>query len=54
MGRSSHHSTSKVGRRRSHLAVKPVQLSECPKCKFPMLPHRACRHCGYYQSAEKK
>ncbi|HZX00924.1 MAG TPA: 50S ribosomal protein L32 [Candidatus Paceibacterota bacterium] len=45
-----HHTKSKVGRRRSHLARKPVMLAACPKCKAPQLPHRACKQCGYYPS----
>ncbi|MCL5224293.1 MAG: 50S ribosomal protein L32, partial [Patescibacteria group bacterium] len=43
-----HHSKSKVGRRRAHIARKPVGLVPCPQCKSPMLPHRACAKCGYY------
>ena len=43
-----HHSKGKVGRRRSHLALKPVVVFACPNCKAPMLPHRACISCGKY------
>jgi len=43
-----HHSKSKVGRRRAHLAKKPQQLSKCPKCGGPVLSHRACSRCGFY------
>ncbi|MBI2037163.1 MAG: 50S ribosomal protein L32 [Candidatus Liptonbacteria bacterium] len=42
-----HHSKSKVGRRRSHLALKQTALVVCPKCGAPLLPHRACSTCGY-------
>lgn len=52
MGKSRHHSTSKVGRRRSHLALKPPNLSSCPRCRAPMLPHRTCPTCGYYKGRE--
>jgi ribosomal protein L32 len=51
MGRSSHHSVSKVGRRRSQLALKKLQLSPCAKCKAPTMPHKACPQCGFYLSA---
>jgi len=43
-----HHSKSKVGRRRSHLALKPVVIMPCAKCKAPTFPHKACAKCGYY------
>jgi len=25
-----------------------VQVIFCPKCKEPVLPHRACAACGFY------
>ncbi|MBI1839165.1 MAG: 50S ribosomal protein L32 [Candidatus Colwellbacteria bacterium] len=43
-----HHTKSKVGRRRSHLAKKPLKLSACPNCKAPILSHKACKQCGHY------
>ncbi|HYV44154.1 MAG TPA: 50S ribosomal protein L32 [Myxococcaceae bacterium] len=30
----------------------PVQVIPCPKCKEPVLPHRACAACGYYKGRE--
>lgn len=33
--------------RRSHHALRPVNLSACPKCSQAKLPHRACMNCGY-------
>jgi large subunit ribosomal protein L32 len=30
----------------------PVQVILCPKCKEPVLPHRACAACGYYKGRE--
>ncbi|MFH1188744.1 MAG: 50S ribosomal protein L32 [bacterium] len=41
-----HHTKSKVGRRRSHLAQKPVTMASCPTCKAPRLAHRICKQCG--------
>jgi large subunit ribosomal protein L32 len=38
--------------RRSHLHVKPMQVQYCPQCKNPVLPHRVCQNCGYYQGRE--
>ncbi|MCR4275259.1 MAG: 50S ribosomal protein L32 [Candidatus Wolfebacteria bacterium] len=44
-----HHTKSKVGRRRSHLALKPSSIFVCPNCKYPILPHKVCSNCGYYK-----
>jgi large subunit ribosomal protein L32 len=29
-----------------------VQVIHCPKCKEPVLPHRACAACGFYAGRE--
>ncbi|MDD5547539.1 MAG: 50S ribosomal protein L32 [Candidatus Pacebacteria bacterium] len=44
-----HRSKSKVGRSRSHLALKKVKLSVCSNCKAPVLSHRACGKCKTYK-----
>lgn len=44
-----HHTKSKVGRRRSHLALKPSQIAVCTNCKAPVRPHRICAVCGNYK-----
>ncbi|MBN2197672.1 50S ribosomal protein L32 [Candidatus Wolfebacteria bacterium] len=44
-----HHTSSKVGRRRSHLALKKTAIFVCPKCGSPILPHRVCPKCGAYK-----
>ncbi|MBI2888510.1 MAG: 50S ribosomal protein L32 [Candidatus Liptonbacteria bacterium] len=41
-----HHSKGKVGRRRSHLALKKKSIHVCANCKGPRIPHRACIQCG--------
>ncbi|MGC9603595.1 MAG: 50S ribosomal protein L32 [Minisyncoccia bacterium] len=51
---TKHHSKSKVGRRRSQLALKKMRIVVCPKCKAPALPHRACPNCGEYVKVTKK
>ncbi|MCB9856821.1 MAG: 50S ribosomal protein L32 [Phycisphaerales bacterium] len=33
--------------RRSHHALRPMNLVECPQCSAARLPHRACMDCGY-------
>jgi large subunit ribosomal protein L32 len=48
--------TSKMRRNRrraanSNLKVA-VQVIACPKCKEPVLPHRACAACGFYKGRE--
>lgn len=41
-----HHTHGKVGRRRSHLALKATAIHACSECKAPILPHRVCGNCG--------
>ncbi len=47
--RTSH---SRQGSRRSHHHVKPRQIQYCNQCNEPVLPHRVCSNCGYYQGRE--
>jgi large subunit ribosomal protein L32 len=46
------HTSSKVGRRRSHHALKKVKLAKCKKCGKAVMPHRACTFCGSYDGKE--
>lgn len=41
-------SNSRTGKRRSHHAKTPKQLSFCPKCSTAVPPHVVCPNCGYY------
>ena len=45
-------SRSKQGHRRSHHAAKPPQIQFCTQCNEPVLPHRVCPNCGFYQGRE--
>lgn len=50
MGLPGHRRTSSHKRRRaSHFALAKSASSVCPKCKAPVLPHRACKTCGFYR-----
>lgn len=39
-------------RRRSHLALTPVHLVDCPQCHAKRRPHQVCPACGYYKGKE--
>lgn len=47
-----HHTRSRVGKRRSHQALKKPQLIKCPQCGSFIMPHRVCSFCGYYKGKE--
>lgn len=46
------HTKSRRNRRRSHHALKRVQLFSCPNCKELILPHHFCPACGMYAGRE--
>jgi large subunit ribosomal protein L32 len=46
------HSHQRTAKRRTHDSLKVEGLSECPNCKEPKLPHRACKLCGYYDGRQ--
>jgi large subunit ribosomal protein L32 len=41
-------SNSRTGMRRSHNAIKPKQLTACPKCGAQTPTHVVCSNCGHY------
>ena len=45
-------SPARQGKRRSHHHLKPMQIQYCPRCEQPVLPHRVCANCGFYQGRE--
>jgi len=47
--RTSH---ARQGKRRSHHHIKPPQICYCTRCNEPVLPHRVCPNCGYYQGRD--
>ncbi len=43
---------SSIGKRRSHYALKKINLSICPKCGRAVKPHSVCLFCGFYKGRE--
>ncbi|MFH1430177.1 MAG: 50S ribosomal protein L32 [Candidatus Uhrbacteria bacterium] len=53
MGLPGHRRTSSDKRRRAaHFALKKLNLTRCPKCTKPGIPHQACAGCGTYAGRE--
>jgi len=46
------HTKGAVGERRSHHALKKINLNKCPKCGKAVEPHKACLFCGNYKGRE--
>ena len=44
--------SSSVGRRRSHHALKQTTVNSCPQCKKAVKTHQACSFCGNYKGRE--
>lgn len=45
-------SKSRQGTRRSHHHKTPVGVQYCARCNEPVLPHRVCPNCGFYQGRD--
>jgi large subunit ribosomal protein L32 len=45
-------SKSRKRMRRAHDALSAPNLSTCPDCGEPRLPHRACSSCGRYNGRQ--
>jgi len=43
---------SKQVKLRSHHALAPVHLVNCPQCKTLKLPHHVCPSCGTYKGRQ--
>ena len=39
-------------RRAANFKLQGVNVVKCPKCKEPVLPHRACPSCGTYKGEQ--
>jgi large subunit ribosomal protein L32 len=44
--------TRRDSRRAANFRLEAPNLSICPNCKAPKLPHRACPSCGQYQGRQ--
>jgi len=38
-------------RRAANFKIRPANVTKCPKCKEPVISHRACPACGYYKDS---
>jgi large subunit ribosomal protein L32 len=45
-------SKSRRDKRRTHIKLASPSVIKCPQCTEPTLPHRVCRHCGYYDGRQ--
>ncbi|HET6453719.1 MAG TPA: 50S ribosomal protein L32 [Armatimonadota bacterium] len=42
------HSSTRGAKRRTHYKLDAPNVTECPRCHAPRLPHHVCRSCGFY------
>ncbi|MBI1883051.1 MAG: 50S ribosomal protein L32 [Chlamydiae bacterium] len=49
---TNRHSRSRRDKKRTHYKYIPLQTMSCPNCQQPVLPHRVCSNCGYYQGRQ--
>ncbi|OMH40920.1 50S ribosomal protein L32 [Desulfurobacterium indicum] len=45
-------SSTRRDKRRTHWKAAKPAISVCPNCYQPKLPHRVCKHCGYYNGKQ--
>ncbi len=43
------HSRARRDKRRANWKLSPLDISNCPECNQPKLPHRVCPSCGSYK-----
>ena len=43
------HSKQRGRKRRTHWKLSVPNLSKCPQCQKPVIPHRICPFCGFYK-----
>ena len=45
-------SKARTGTKRSTWKIEEKNLGTCPHCHEPVLPHRVCANCGYYNGKQ--
>lgn len=45
-------SKQKRDQRRANWKLTPVNVSKCPQCQAPAVPHRVCAACGTYKGKQ--
>lgn len=45
-------SKARQGKKRANWKLKSPNLAKCPHCLEPVMQHRACPNCGYYDGKE--
>ena len=40
--------------RKANWKISTPSIAECPHCHEPLLPHKACKKCGYYDGKQVK
>ena len=45
-------SKARTHKRRSTWQLDKQTLGTCPRCHEPIMPHRVCSNCGYYNGKE--
>lgn len=54
MGLPSQKRTKSSGKRRaSHFALEKPVVNKCTNCGASILPHHACKKCGFFKGAKK-
>ncbi len=43
------HSRARRDKRRANWKISPLDISVCPECNQPKLPHQVCHACGSYK-----
>jgi large subunit ribosomal protein L32 len=46
------HSKARRDKRRANWKIEAPNLSLCPQCRQPKMPHRVCPTCGFYNGKE--
>lgn len=46
------HSRARQGKRRAAIHLAVAKLVICQNCKKEIIPHKVCKHCGFYKGNE--